>query len=163
MKKTTNPSILNHRGKIYSIAELAVAVKLTEVESRIVLARQDGCPFSDLDDDNAKTGIDQIMLHGAAICGCPLPHTEFFADIISEEIKVFINDFGYANLTLEEILLALRLNSKGGLRHPSGVEVDQVVFIGNCFHVDYLSKVLANYFAFRTNLDRKFQNYLDGY
>lgn len=126
-------------------------------------ARQDGLPFSELDEDESKTSIDQIMLRGAAICGCPLPHTEFFADIISDEIKKFVNDFGYSDLTLEEILLSLRVNSKGGLRHPSGVEIEQVGFIGNCFHVDFLSKVLNNYFAFRTNLDRKFQNHLDGY
>ncbi len=102
------------------------------------------------------------MLHGAGISGCPLPSTEFFAEIIAEEILEFILNFGYADLTYEEILLALRINSKGGFKHPSGLELDPVPFYGNCFNVDYFAKVMANYQVIRNYVDRKLQNYLDG-
>jgi hypothetical protein len=106
--------------------------------------------------------IDQIMLRGAAISGCIVPGTEFFAEIIAEEITVFILDFGYRDLAYDEVLLALRINSKGGYRYPTGIELEPVSFYGNCFNVDYLAKVLVNYMAIRNLLDRKLQNIIDG-
>ncbi len=74
----------------------------------------------------------------------------------------YLNEFGYGELTLQEIILAFRLNTHGGLRYPSGLEVERVPFSGVCFNVDFLAKVLANYMAFRNLLDRKFENFLDG-
>ena len=103
------------------------------------------------------------MLRVASICGCALPNTEFFARFIAEEIATFILDFGYEELTLEELLLAFRFNAKGGMKYPSGTEVDQVPFFGNCVNVDYIAKVLSNYMVFRKVLDRKLQNKIDGY
>jgi len=102
------------------------------------------------------------MLHGAAISGCPLPSTEFFAEIIADEILDFILNFGYSELTYEEILLALRINSKGGFRHPSGLELETIYFSGNCFNVDYFAKVLSNYSIIRRYVDNKLKNYIDG-
>ena len=103
------------------------------------------------------------MLRGAAISGCQLPHTDFFADFIASELKIFINDFGYSDLTYEEIMLALRLNAKGGLKYASGEYQEQVEFFGSCFNVNFIAKILANYCIFRNALDRKLQNQIDGY
>lgn len=113
--------------------------------------------------DKLRHSIDQVMFRGAAISGCPLPQTEYFAAYIAEELEIFIKEFGYGILTYKEILLALRLNSKGGLKTPSGLEIDQIAFSGACFNVDYISKILSNYRAIRNFLDRKFENQLDGY
>ena len=135
---------------------------LNEVENKIIAARLDSVSFCQIEQSKIRWHIDQIMLKGAAISGCPLPNTEFFADVISDEIKAFILDFGYEELTYAEIILAMRLNSKGGLKYPSGLELETVVFFGNCFNVDYFAKVISNYMTIRNILDRKLQNFIDG-
>lgn len=113
--------------------------------------------------NDLRVATDKIILTGASISGCTLPQTEGFAEIISNEIVEFINEYGYRELTLEEILTALRLNAKGGFKFPTGIELEHVPFTGNCFNIVYLSKVLSNYKAFRDILDRKLSNFIDGY
>lgn len=135
---------------------------LNEFENKIIEARLKDVSFCQIDESKIRWHIDQIMLKGAAISGCALPNTEFFADVISDEIMAFILEFGYEELTYAEIILAMRVNSKGGLRYPSGIELEQVVFFGNCFNVDYFAKVISNYMAVRNILDRKLQNFIDG-
>lgn len=129
----------------------------------IIEARLTGVSFSQIEYDTVRWHIDQIMLRGAAISGCCVPATEFFAEIIAEELTNFISNFGYSELTYEELLLALRINSKGGYKFPSGIELDSVPFFGNCFNIDYYSKVLSNYLSVRKMLDRKLENHIDGY
>ncbi len=137
--------------------------KINDAEKRIFEARQIGVSFCNIPVEEMQWYIDQIMLRGAAIGGCAVPNTEFFAEIIGEELAIFIKDYGYGELTYEEILLALRLNAQGGLKHPSGMDIEPVHFFGVCFNIDYFSKIMANYMSFRTQLDRKIQNKIDGY
>lgn len=129
----------------------------------IVHARTTGVSFCQLDESETKLLLDNIMLRGAAICGCALPTTEFFADIIADEISTLLEDFGFRELTESEILLALRLNGKGSIRYPSGTEIDTVAFSGNCINTAFLSKVLTIYMTFRGILERRIQNFIDGY
>lgn len=145
------------------LKDLADTIKLTKTERRIIDARLVGVSFSQLSEKEVKFTVDQIMLRVAAICGCALPNTEFFAKFISEEISKFILDFSYGDLTLEEILLAFRLNSYGGLRFSSGEPMNTIAFTGNCVNVDYIAKILSNYISIRNFLDRKLQNKIDGY
>lgn len=133
------------------------------MESRIIKSRLTGVSFCQLTGNDLRVSTDKIIFVSAAIAGCPLPQTEGFAEVISSEIITFITEYGYEELTLAEILTALRLNAKGGLRFPTGIEVDHVSFTGNCFNIVYLSKVLSNYKLFRDILDRKLQNFIDGY
>ncbi len=137
-------------------------MKLTSTDRRIIEARILGVCLNELSDKDLRSAIDQIMLRGAAISGCPLPTTEFFAEIIAEELIVFIQDFGYAHLTLEEVLLALRLNANGGVKY-SAFQIEPIFFSGHCFNVDYVSKVLSNYITLRSYFERKIQNHIDGY
>ena len=134
-------------------------LNLTEIQ--IVKARSIGVSFNQFDYENSKTNIDKIILRGAAITGAFLPNTEFFADIISNEVYIFITEFGYGDYTLAEILLALRINEKGGMPLPSGNRIDPIQFTGNCFNVSFLAKVLDNYRLLRLGLDRKLENYLN--
>jgi len=119
--------------------------------------------FSQLDEQELKTAADAIILKAAAISGCSTPETELFADVLTKEMVLYLNGFGFGNLTIEEIFLALRLNTKGELRYPSGLEIEKVHFSGSCFNIDYLSKVLSNYMAVRNNLDGVLRNKIDGY
>lgn len=138
-------------------------MRLTSIEEKIIAARLEGISFSLLNEDDKKHSCDQIMLKGAAISGCPLPQTEFFANIISEQLCEFIENFGYSELTLKEIILSIQLNAKGSLKYPTGIELDRVVFTGACFNVDFLSRILSNYLSLRNILDQKFKNFIDGY
>lgn len=162
MENQNLAATLKHREKSYSLQELKNTIKPHPIEKKIIDCRCKGLSFCQLAKDELVYAIDQIMLRGAAISGCALPQTEFFAGFISSELSIFINKFGYGELTLEEILLAMRLNSKG-LWYPSGLEIDPIQFTGVCFNVNYIAKVLANYMIMRNQLDRVFQNQIDGY
>ena len=137
--------------------------KINDAEKLIFESRQKGISFCNIPESEIQWHIDQIMLRGAAIGGCAVPNTEFFAEIIGEELTYFIINSGYGELTYEEILLALRLNAKGGLKHSSGMDIEPIHFFGVCFNIDYFSKIMANYMSFRNQLDRKIQNKIDGY
>lgn len=116
-----------------------------------------------MSEDELTWAIDQLMIRSVALYGCSLPQSEFLGQFISEETRKFILEFGYPELTLEEILLALMINTKSDVKYPSGLELDQVVFSGVYFNVNFLSKVLYNYSSLRNLLDRKIQNHIDGY
>lgn len=137
--------------------------KFNEVEKKIIFSRLEGLSICQLDENESRLVADQIILKSAYIIGCPTPETEFYAEGLAKEMMEYLNEFGFSELTLSEIILALRLNTKGGLRFPTGVEVEKVLFSGTCFNVDFLSKVLSNYMAFRNILDRKIENFIDGY
>lgn len=103
------------------------------------------------------------MLKGAGIYGCSLPQTEFFAKIIADELQVLLNDFGFCELTEDEILLALRLNYRTGVRVPSGLELEKIYFSGNTFNIFFIASILEKYMTIRNQLDRRFKNLLDGH
>ncbi len=136
---------------------------LTEMDEMILDARLSGLSMCELDEKNLRVAVDQIMLRGAAISGCPLPNTDFFAGFIASELTIFINNFGYGELTVEEILLSIRLNAKGIYKHPSGEEVERIEFYGHCFNVNFMAKVLDNYMIFRNYFEKKLKNHIDGY
>lgn len=137
--------------------------KLNENERKILKARIYDWSFCQLSEAEQRVAIDQIMFRGAAICGCSLPQTELFAKFISEEITIHILEFGYAEYTLDEILLALRINSTGKIKNSAGDDMEQVYFSGAVINVIYLSKILSNYRILRNHLDRQLQNKIDGY
>jgi hypothetical protein len=137
--------------------------KFSEVEKKIINARLDGLSLSQLGESDLRLAADEIILKSAYIVGCPTPLTDFYANGLCNEMMEYINQFGFHELTLAEVILAIRLNTKGGLRFPTGVDVEKVVFVGSCFNIDFLSKVLSNYMAFRNILDRKLENQIDGY
>lgn len=138
-------------------------IRLTTTDRKILQARIDGVSFCEMEYDFAKPYLDKILLSGAAITGASLPQTEFFADVISKEIYIHLLEFGKGELTLEEVLLALRINSTIQITSWDGSKVPHIEFFGNSFNIDYLSKVLNNYMTQRGYLDRKLENYLDGY
>ena len=147
-------AILKHRGKNYLLTEATEGVKLTQKEKMIAEARGNGPSFDEMPSDDREVACDEIMLRIASIYGCALPNTDFFARYISEEIQKFIMDFGYFDHTLEEIILAFRLNCKSQ---------DYIQFSGVCVNIDFISKVLANYTESRSLFENKLKNKIDGY
>jgi hypothetical protein len=163
-QKMEHPSILDHKGKSYSLEELAKESKnLNPTEKKIVLSRLKGQSFSDLSQTDIRLATDKIMITGAAIYGCPLPTTEGFAEIISDQLTIFLNQFGYGKLTVSEIILSMHLNAAGVMRYSSGDYVERIEFSGQTFNVNFISKILQVYRNLRASLDRKFENQIDGY
>jgi len=142
---------------------VADPLNLTKVELLIIECRKKGASFVEMTDKDRRVALDKIIVKTAAISGCPLPNTDFFADIVCEEMYEFMLEFGYEELTLAEISFALRMNMKVGLKYPNGIEIETIPFSGHCFNVTYISKILSNYMQLRNLLDRKLQNYIDGY
>lgn len=136
---------------------------LTKVEKLISRNRLKGKSFIETEGNDRRVFCDQVIVRTAADTGCSLPNTDYFAGIICEELEGLFIDLGYEELTLYEVILALRLNMATGLKFPSGAEVELVAFAGQNFNVGFVSKVLQNYMSLRTCLDRKLQNFLDGY
>lgn len=114
-------------------------------------------------EDELVWATDQIMIRSVALYGCSLPQSDFLAQFISEETRKLILEFGFPELTLDEILLALTINTKADIKFPSGNELRQIEFTGVYFNTNFLSKVLDNYISLRQILDRKIQNHIDGY
>jgi len=136
-------------------------IKLTEIEYKVINARQIGFSISQFDHAALKTVFDELILNISVISGAPMPNTNFLADSLNFRLIDYLQKFGYGNLTVEEITLGFYFNAKGGLRHPSGIDIDTVIFSGAYVNVEYVSKVLSNYMAIRNILDRKFQNLID--
>lgn len=107
--------------------------------------------------------MDKLILNCAGITGSGLPQTDFFADIITEQVQTYLMDYGYEILTYAEVMFAMNANEKRNLRLPSGLELEYVTFTGNHFNVAFLAKILNNYLILRTNLDRRLQNLIDGF
>ncbi len=136
------------------LKDLVTTPSLNVLEKRIIYSRCTGESFCQLNDNDLKIAVDQIMLRVAAICGCSLPNTDFFAKFIADEILLFVMDFGYKEYTLDEILLAFRINANAA---------ETIPFSGICININYLAKVLDSYRNTRNLLDRKLQNKIDGY
>lgn len=134
-----------------------------EIDKKILKARCSGLSFCELNEDDSRVATDKIMFTGAAASGSALPQTEFFAKFIADVLIDFINNFGYEELTLDEILLAIMINADGRTRTISGEHLEQIEFTGVCFNVGYISKILKNYKTLRDSLDRQLENKLNGY
>lgn len=131
--------------------------------SQIVEARMAGKSIWEYSEQEAFKKADEQIAILSAICGAKLPQSTFFADTLANEFLIFLMDFGYAEYSFEEILLAFRINARGSNKYPSGLEVEPIEYKGAHFNIDYAAKVLDNYSKFRNLVDRKFQNFIDGY
>lgn len=105
--------------------------------------------------------MDLLIFKACAISGAELPPTDFFANIVSQEFVNFLLEFGYANYSIEEFLLAYKFNADG-IKYPSGNSVEKVYFKG-VLSVNLSADVFSNYKILRDLLDRKLQNKIDGY
>ncbi len=133
------------------------------IEILIVDSRVSSESISEMSDADLRVMADKVILECSTTTGCELPFTDFFAEGLSRSMISFLKEFGYDDLSLEEIILALKLNMRHRLKMPSGIEMEEVAFSGRCVNVGFISKVLWNYMQIRNLLDRKFQNHIDGY
>ena len=138
-------------------------IKLSKVENLILDARLEGESLCELPADELRIATDQIILNCSAITGSEMPYTELFANVLSEQIVSFLMDFGYPSYTLKEVLLSMTINCTQKFLVSDVVDIDEITFTGRCVNVNFISKVLKNYSMLRNSMDRKLQNFIDGY
>lgn len=140
------------------LADLAENYKsFPQFELKIISSRLDKPDFSSIDEETKKDLIDKFIVDASTIVGCPLPTTELFADSLSVQIIRYLTDFGFGNLTLDELNLALLLNLNGDI----GIDNSVVEFTGKFINVAFLAKVLKRYMIARKIVDGKIINNLD--
>lgn len=121
---------------------------LTVNESRILDARQRGYAFLDMSEKESQTAATGIIFKVSVICGCQLPTHDAHINALESEFLNFLTEFGFGSLTVEEVLLAFRLNAAHQLE-------ERVEVFGAIFNIDYAGKVLKQYRDYRWRLDRK--------
>lgn len=92
----------------------------------------------------------------SAISGLTLSSSDKFADILNEEFLIMINDYGFSNLTFEEIVTAFRINAQGNYRTSTGDIIETVNPYSTFFSINYAAKVLNNYMRIRQLVEYKF-------
>ncbi len=130
---------------------------------KIVEARMQGLSISQLNEAEFVTDLLNCLISISAISGHALPPEHFLAKRLNEELRTQLLGFGYADLTIAEIILAFRLNCLCNMKYPAGSEVVPVVIFGNFISVDYVVKVLNIYRTLRDILDNQLKNVIDGY
>lgn len=116
-----------------------------------------------LDKKDLLEGFDEVLFKITAITGIGLPNTDLLIKFLKEQIIDFLLEFGYEDLTIEEISLAFMINAENNLQTPSGIELQYIENFGKYINVYHFSKIVHNYMAIRNLLDRKIQNQIDGY
>ena len=163
-QKISNSTVLLHRGSQYGLNELSKQYsKATKVEQRIIEARLCGFSISQMPEGELTDGLQDVLVSISVISGHGLPEDTFFADRLTREIILHLNNFGFSDLTLSEIVLSFNLNCKCGIKYPSGSEVIVTEIFGKNISVDYVSRVLNAYRTLRIMLDNQLKNIIDGY
>lgn len=133
---------------------------MSTTEAKIIDARLSGFSLSQIETEKIQH-IHGLIFKLCSISGAGLPPNEDFAIILAEQFLNYLLEFGYDELTENEVLLAFKMNARG-MRYPGGGTVDKVIF-DRLFNVTDAAIILENYMVFRDSLDRKLQNKIDGY
>jgi hypothetical protein len=158
--------IFNHRGVEYSLVDFPKEkIKWTLIETLVLEARCSSvaASFSEMAADDRQLAWDNILLNGAACTGCELPGSDIFASRIASQISNYIFSFGFKDYNLDEIFLAHQLNAHGNFDELKMLDIDVIPFQGKYFNLNYFAAVLGNYKKIRDFIDRRLQNFLDGY
>lgn len=121
---------------------------MNKEEELIIASRQVGNPLTKFSENEFDAALTGIIFNISVICGCELPTHESHIVALEKEFTIFLKEFGYSNLTIEEILTAFRMNSNFQLK-------EKVETYGKVFNVDFASKVLSLYRQRKGELDYK--------
>lgn len=107
--------------------------------------------------------LEDSLVNISVISGHKIPTDKNYSYLLVKELLVYLYEYGFDNLTIQEIILAFRLNCKCNFRYPSGDYAEPVSIFGEYISVDYVSRVLHTYLTFRNILDSNLKNIIDGY
>lgn len=135
---------------------------MSAVKKMILEARRMGESFWEVEEDMVRNFTDRVIILTSGLTGTEIPGSELVATAVSDEIVRLLEDFGYSELTLEEIILAVRLNYMPGLKNPVGTDFEKAE-AGKRMNVAFLYRVLYNYKVYRDFMEREFENKIKGY
>lgn len=138
-------------------------LSLNSSDKLIYNARVDSLGLFEFDNNDYVDTVNDLVMRISVISGANLPSNDFLVELLENELSKALIDFKFTNLSINEVLLAFRLNCVANNNINLDVEVDYVPLFGNCLSVDYILKVLYNYRKYRYSFERKIQNKLDGY
>lgn len=149
-------------GQIVTLTESSVnLLKLNNIELAIVNARMCSNPISEVDKKQYSLLADVAIFKIAAIVGLSLPTSEKFADVLNEELLILLTEFGYTDLTFDELVLAFRVNYQY-YKTPFGETLNPITPYSTFFSINYASAVLNNYKRIRSIVDMKITEQLSG-
>ena len=121
-----------------------------------------GVAFWEIPEEKLIHATDEIIFSISATYGLPTPTHNLQAEYLAKSILTVIEDFGYSEFTLAEIVLAIQLNTFDRLKNPLGEDLVQVPTPqGICSA--FLASILRNYKILRDNLDRMIETRFLGY
>jgi hypothetical protein len=129
-------------------------LKINNIELAILKARMRSEPIQVVDKKKYSVLADVAIFKIAAIVGLSLPTSEKFADVLNEELLILLTEFGYNDLTFDELVLAFRVNSQY-YRTPQGDTINPIIPYSSFFSINYASAVLNNYKRIRSIVDMK--------
>ena len=138
--------------------------KLKPLHREILLCRTNSTQsFSQTVKDTISDCLEDLVLRICAISGIGYPLTEKQFDYFIEELIILLDSPKYNNLSIPEIILAFRINSRSGVKYVSGEEIPRIEIFGTSISVDYIERVLNNYFGLRTGIENEVKCLIDGY
>lgn len=139
VEQQSSAAILRLPGKNCLLTDLGADLKnFNDKELKIIQARQTGISLCDQSPEAFEVSVTGILFQVSVICGCDLPTHEAHVNALEKEFSIFLTDHGYSGLTVEEILVAFRMNANG--EFP-----EEVKPYGKIFNIDFASRVLRQY------------------
>ena len=160
MKKATE-ILIQGQPTILDGTEIA-DLRITSAQKLINRDRFVGVSFWEIPEQKIIYATDEIIFTMCAVFGLPIPENNLQAEYLAKSILTVINDFGYSELTVAEIVLAINLNTFERLKNNGGDDLQKVpppkMPCGA-----FLASILANYKILRDNLDRMIERRILGY
>lgn len=129
--------------------------KLNNTDRRIIEARLSGNSICDTDKKELSLLADVAIFKISSIVGFTLSTSEKFADILNEEFLLMLNEYGFSELTFDEVVTAFRINAQGNYKTNGGDTIETVVPYSTFFSINYAAKVLNNYLRIRKCMEYK--------
>ena len=117
--------------------------KLNNTDRVIIKSRLIGDAICDIPKEQLSVLSDVSIFKISAICGFTLPSSEKFADILNEEFLIMLMEFGFSELTFDEIISAFRINAQGTYRTNGGDTIETVIPYSTFFSINYAEAVLT--------------------
>ncbi len=122
---------------------------LNNTDRIIIKSRMIGEAVCDINKSELSILSDVCIFKISAISGFSLPSSEKYADILNEEFLIMLNEYGFSELTFEEIISAFRINAQGNYRTNGGDTIGTVIPYSTFFSINYAAAVLNNYVRIR--------------
>ena len=122
-----------------------------------------GLSIFQIKDEELITEFDETVFRISKISGVDIKNDETDIELLKEEFIIYLKNFGYLNYTIEELLLAFRLNSNPTFFQKNLLELEKIKCTAKYLNVAYMAEVLNNYNQFRVFVEKKIKNIIDGY